>query len=168
VKTGELKDGLIGATSPTEETVTEAALRDCSLPRLPPETLLIAMYGQGQTRGRTGLLACEATTNQACFAILPKPGAFEPRMLQFWFRANYDQLRALTESRGGNQPNLNGVLLRQLEIALPPLTEQPRIASELADSLAAAELLVAKCLEELAAVESLPVALLREAFGSDV
>ena len=81
VKTGELKDGLIGAATPIEETVTDLALRECSLPLLPVGTLLVAMYGQGQTRGRTGLLAREATTNQACFAILPEPRKFSSQFM---------------------------------------------------------------------------------------
>src|SRR5205085_1203822 len=49
VKTGELRDGPICADGTTEETVSSEALRDCSLPLLPPGTLLVAMYGQGQT-----------------------------------------------------------------------------------------------------------------------
>jgi type I restriction enzyme S subunit len=53
VKTGELRDDLIERT---EEHVTEAALRETSLRLLPAGTLLVAMYGQGQTRGRTGCL----------------------------------------------------------------------------------------------------------------
>jgi type I restriction enzyme S subunit len=165
VKTGELRDGFVGDDGSTEESVTEAALRDCSLPLLPPGTLLIAMYGQGKTRGRTGILTREATTNQACFAILPDPDVFDTGFLQLWFRANYLGLRALTENRGGNQPNLNGVLLRELEVPLPDPATQRRLAAELTQRLTAAEGVIARCREELAAIEALPAALLREAFG---
>ena len=165
VKTGELTDGLVGADGPTAETVTDVALRDCSLPRLPIGTLLVAMYGQGQTRGRTGLLACEATTNQACFAILPEPGRFSSGFLQLWFRANYARLRTLTENRGGNQPNLNGVLLRDLKVALPSIRDQQRLAHAISKQLEAAESLVARVRNELATIESLRAVLLRAAFN---
>ena len=121
VKTGELRDDRIVQT---EEFVSEQALQECSLRVLPPETLLIAMYGQGQTRGRTSLLAVPAATNQACFAVLPNLQRFLPRFLQYWFRANYGRLRKETENRGGSQPNLNGVFLRRLSVTLPPLVEQ--------------------------------------------
>lgn len=168
VKTGELRDGFVGDDRSTEESVTEAALRDCSLPLLPPGTLLIAMYGQGKTRGRTGILTREATTNQACFAILPDPDVFDTGFLQLWFRANYHDLRAMTENRGGNQPNLNGVLLRELEIPMPDAPTQRRLAAELTKKLAAAEGVIARCREELAAIEALPAALLRDAFGDTV
>lgn len=164
VKTGELRDGFVGDDGSTEESVTEAALRDCSLPLLPAGTLLIAMYGQGKTRGRTGLLTREATTNQACFAILPRPDVFDTGFVQLWFRANYDRLRALTENRGGNQPNLNGVLLRDVEVPLPLPADQCRIAADLSCRLAEAERLRVTARAELAAIEALPAALLRAAF----
>jgi type I restriction enzyme S subunit len=167
VKTGELQDGPVCADGLTEETVSPEALRDCSLPLLPPGTLLVAMYGQGKTRGRTGLLMREGTTNQACFAILPRPDVFDSGLLQYWFRANYSRLRALTEARGGNQPNLNGVLLRELEVTLPPLPDQRRIAADLAARLAGAERLAEGIRAELAAIEALPAALLREAIGGN-
>ncbi|MFN7431363.1 MAG: restriction endonuclease subunit S, partial [bacterium] len=112
----------------------------------------------------TGLLMREGTTNQACFAILPRPEVFDSGLLQYWFRANYARLRALTEARGGNQPNLNGVLLRELEVTLPPLPDQCRIAADLAARLAGAERLAEGIRAELAAIEALPAALLREAF----
>jgi type I restriction enzyme S subunit len=167
VKTGELKDGLVGANAQTEETVTDLALRECSLPLLPIGTLLVAMYGQGQTRGRTGLLACEATTNQACFAIMPSPPVFSSEFLQFWFRANYGRLRSLTENRGGNQPNLNGVLLRALEVSLPTVVEQRRLAIDLAVRIECSTNLIARCRAEVAAIDALPTAVLRAAFNGD-
>lgn len=132
VKTGELVDGEI---LDTEEHVTESAVIETSLRLLPKGTVLVAMYGQGQTRGRTGLLRCEATTNQACFAILPNE-RFAPEFLQFWFRSSYQRLRVMTEGRGGNQPNLNGQVLREELIPLPPLLEQRRIAARLREQFA--------------------------------
>jgi type I restriction enzyme S subunit len=165
IKTGELHDSLIAEEGIKLETVSEEAMQECSLPLLPPGTLLIAMYGQGKTRGRTGILTRAATTNQACFAIHPSPDLFDTQFLQLWFRANYDRLRALTENRGGNQPNLNGVLLRNLHVPLPPVQEQIRIVEASCSRLAAADRLTTKIREELAAIEALPAALLREAFG---
>lgn len=162
VKTGELKDGVIDTT---EEMVTDLALERCALPRLPVGTLLVAMYGQGQTRGRTGLLACEATTNQACFAILPKPAVFSSEYLQLWFRASYGRLRSMTENRGGNQPNLNGVLLRRLEVPLPPLAVQEQIASTLSARLTGTQSLLGLVRAESSATTAIAPALLRMAFN---
>lgn len=162
VKTGELKDSSIASS---EEYVTDLALKDCSLPLLPVGTLLIAMYGQGQTRGRTGLLAIPATTNQACFAILPNPGEFESRYLQYWFRHSYQRLRRETEGRGGNQPNLNGILLRSLEVPLPPLKDQNAIAARLDQKFSVVNIITEDSNLVKSAIDSFPAALLRQAFS---
>jgi len=161
VKTGELKDGII---TETEEHVSESAMNDTSLKLLPVGTLLIAMYGQGQTRGRTGLLAVPATINQACFAILPNP-QFEPRFIQFWFQYSYQRLRNETEGRGGNQPNLNGLILNRLRVPLPSVAQQESISSSLDSEIAVAKALADAIRTKLAELGKLPAALLRAAFN---
>lgn len=162
IKTGELKDNLIARA---EEHVTDLALRDCSLPLLPEGTLLIAMYGQGQTRGRTGLLAIPATANQACFAILPNPSVFEPRFLQYWFQHSYQRLRRETEGRGGNQPNLNGILLRSLKAPLPSVKAQREIADKLDLKFAASEQILETGRKVKTALDALPGSFLRRALS---
>jgi type I restriction enzyme S subunit len=161
VKTGELRDGFI---SDTEEHVSETALRECSIKILPADTLLIAMYGQGQTRGRTGLLTKPATTNQACFAILPNPDEFDSQYLQLWFRHNYSRLRRETEGRGGNQPNLNGEVLNRQQAPLPPLGEQRDIVKTVTERLIATERVRKRLQDQLDSINKLPAALLRQAF----
>ena len=161
VKTGELLDGDI---VDTEEHVSPTALTRTSLHLLPPKTLLVAMYGQGQTRGRTGRLMCAATTNQACFAILPDESKFDTAYLQCWFRHSYLDLRKATESRGGNQPNLNGIFLRKLEIPFPPLETQHEIAARVALCDKTTKVLVDTLRQQLDKIEATPAALLRTAF----
>jgi len=165
VKTGELRDGVIDDTG---EHVSEVALRETSLRLLPAETLLVAMYGQGQTRGRTGLLARPATTNQACFAVLPQPDQFDTTYLQLWFRCSYWRLRRETEGRGGNQPNLNGDVLRDQLVPFPTLVEQHNIALVLSRRMASADRLRTALSEQLEMINKLPAALLRQAFNGEL
>jgi type I restriction enzyme, S subunit len=110
VKTGEISFDPINST---EEFVSAKAVAECSLPILPAGTVLVAMYGQGRTRGQSALLEIEATVNQACFAILPND-TFEPEYLQLWLRHSYQALRNISDARGGNQSNLNGEILNSL------------------------------------------------------
>lgn len=124
VKTGELLNGEIRNAA---ESITQKGLRETNLSLLPVDTLLIAMYGQGQTRGRTGLLKMPATVNQAALAILPSPSRARPEYLQLWFIAHYGVLRHLSEARSATQPNLNAEIVKSLKIVLPPLVEQQRI-----------------------------------------
>jgi type I restriction enzyme S subunit len=126
VKTGELLDNDIFNT---EEHITKLGLENSAAKLFPKDTILIALYGQGQTRGRTARLMIEATTNQACCAILPKPEIMESRFLQYWLRGLYHEMRE--KYRDGAQPNWNGKMIKEIKIAFPPLPEQRRIVAHL-------------------------------------
>lgn len=99
----------------TQESVSDVALRECSLTIGQPGTVLIAMYGEGKTRGMSAVLGIEATFNQACFAIFPNE-AFDPEYLQLWLMGKYRELRRLADGRGGSQANLNGSILEDLRV----------------------------------------------------
>lgn len=118
VKTTELKEVVINNT---EEYITEEGFNKSSVNLLPKNTILIAMYGQGKTRGMTGKLGIEATTNQACAAILPNS---QENMDFIWYqlRLSYDDLRDM--GRGGSQPNLNSNLIKSYELIFPPMELQ--------------------------------------------
>jgi len=122
VKTTEIKENTILVT---EEYITEEGLRNSNAVLLPKNTILIAMYGQGKTRGRTAKLGIEATTNQACAAILPCK-EHNPDFIWRQLMMQYQTLRDL--GRGGNQPNLNLTLIKQFKIIVPPLSQQNTFA----------------------------------------
>ncbi len=126
IKTGELLDGDIFQA---EEHITEEGLANSAAKLFPLDTVLVALYGQGQTRGRTGRLMIEVATNQACCAILPTPAILDPRFTQYWLRSLYLEMREVV--RDGAQPNWNGQMIKNIEIALPPLLEQKRIVNYL-------------------------------------
>ena len=160
VKTGEVAFAPIAAT---EESISRRALAECSLTLLPPKSVLIAMYGQGKTRGQSALLEIEAATNQACFAILPNE-TWDADFMHHWLMASYDDLRGLSDGRGGNQANLNGGLLNALEIPAPDVDEQRRIVARLSAQLAEADAVAQAASAQLADIERLPQRLLARAF----
>ena len=161
VKTGEVAFAPIART---EETVSRRALAECSLTLLPPGTVLLAMYGQGKTRGQSAILEMAATTNQACFAILPNE-TWEPSFLFHWLMASYHDLRELSEGRGGNQANLNGALLNALEVPAPNRTQQAAIARRAQAGLRDIEVLAAANQAQREELERLPQRLLGLVFG---
>jgi type I restriction enzyme S subunit len=164
VKTGEVAFAPITAT---EEAISRQALAECSLILLPPQTVLIAMYGQGKTRGQSAILQVEATTNQACFAILPND-TWDKDFLHHWLMVSYEDLRSLSDGRGGNQANLNGALLNALEIPAPDIDEQRRLVGRLKAQLAEAAAIHQGAAEQLAEIERLPQRLLAQAFTPPV
>jgi len=124
VKTGEINYRII---VDTEEKITHHGLANSSARIYPKGTLLMAMYGQGITRGRVGLLGIDAATNQACAAIIPKNvEKVNSRYLYFYFQYNYENLRRL--GHGANQKNMNTDLIRAFPILLPNPIEQHSLA----------------------------------------
>jgi type I restriction enzyme S subunit len=127
VKTGEIDYCDIRAT---EERITPAGLANSSAKLFPEGTLLMAMYGQGITRGRVAILGIEAATNQACAAISPRDESrVSSRFLYYFFEYHYENLRKL--GHGANQRNMNAALIRGFPVAYPTSIEQAEIVSAL-------------------------------------
>ncbi|EID70489.1 restriction endonuclease subunit S [Streptococcus pseudopneumoniae] len=142
----------------TEEKITKFALENTSLKLFPVDTILIAMYGQGQTRGRSAILKVESTSNQACGAIFPNK-IDNPVFIWHQLMLRYSELREL--GRGGNQPNLNGQLIKNFELIFPPLALQNEFADFVAQ-VDKSQLAIQKSLEEL---ETLKKSLMQEYFS---
>ena len=120
VLSGETSNPFITATT---QHVTNKALKETSLKLYPPGTLIVAMYGQGKTRGQIAELSIAATTNQACVAIVSKlEDQGHRRYVKLFFQKIYEEIREL--AAGGAQPNLNGGKIKSTLIPLPPLAEQ--------------------------------------------
>ena len=110
----------------TAEHVTQAGLDSSNAKKFPKGTVMLAMNGQGTTRGKAALLGIEAACNQSLAAISGKctDNSFLFQVLQ----SSYDHLRALT---GDGRSGLNLGLIRSLPILLPSLSEQQAIAAVL-------------------------------------
>ncbi|MFS7159307.1 restriction endonuclease subunit S [Serratia proteamaculans] len=114
----------------TAEKVSMRAVKETNVSIYPPGTLIIAMYGQGKTRGQITELRIAAGTNQACAAIqLFESNEFHRRYIKFFFEKSYDDLRS--HAAGGAQPNLNLAKVSNTLIPIPPLAEQIEIAAKI-------------------------------------
>ncbi len=110
----------------TEEFITNKGLASSSAKLFPKETLLMAMYGQGKTRGKVAILGIEASTNQACCAIITNGNLNTDYLFQNLVR-KYNEIRKL--SNDGGQKNLSSGLIKNIQISFPSLLEQTRIAN---------------------------------------
>ncbi len=109
------------------EYITEAGLQNSSAKIFPKDTILMAMYGQGKTRGKVAILGIEAATNQACAAILLKDG-YNTNFVFQNLAGRYDEIREL--SNQGGQENLSGGLIETIPISIPVNPqEQQKIAA---------------------------------------
>ncbi|AIQ33777.1 hypothetical protein R50345_03395 [Paenibacillus sp. FSL R5-0345] len=123
VKTSEISKGYIFSA---QEKISEKAIKETNCKLFPENTILVAMYGQGKTRGQAGILKIEAATNQACAAILPNQGYITEFLFRF-LQMKYEDLRGL--GRGGNQQNLNLSIVKNFEIIFPPIELQTQFAN---------------------------------------
>ena len=121
IKSGELSKDII---TNSEETITEEGLRNSSAKLMPPSTILLAMYGA--TVGAVSILGIPAATNQAICCIQPNAD-INCLYLKAYLKSIKQNL--LAKRVGGAQPNLSQDLIRNLQIPLPPLAEQKRIAA---------------------------------------
>ncbi len=105
-----------GIITHADEFISEAGLKNSAAKLFPRGTVLIAMYGQGKTRGQVALLGIEAATNQACAAILPRK-EIDPNFVFLNLASRYDEIRQLSNS--GGQENLSQGLIRELSFSYP-------------------------------------------------
>lgn len=122
VTSGALNESVV--TQPSG-LITETAVFETSVKVWPMGTVLVAMYGEGRTRGKAAELAIDATCNQACAAIQPDPTVLQPRYLRWFLNSQYHQNRRLAS--GGVQPNLSLGLIKSMCIPVPSLSDQDRI-----------------------------------------
>ena len=108
-----------------DEFVTEAALQECSISLLPANSILIAMIGQGKTRGGVAYLAIDACINQN-FACAVPSDEIDSWYLFYCLNNSYDQLRNF--SQGTNQGSLNCQLLRRFPIPFVDKEQQLSIS----------------------------------------
>ena len=155
VKTTELQNNTIYST---EEHITDEGLSESTAKIVPVDTILIAMYGQGKTRGMTAFLGIEACTNQACACILPTD-AVRMKFLWHYFICQYEDLRNL--AKGSNQANLNAGMIKDYLIPLPSIAEQKQF-EQLVEQSDKSKFAIRQSIEKL---ETLKQALMQKYFG---
>lgn len=125
VKTELLGQYIISETS---EYISQQAFDENSLTLFPANTLSIAMYGEGKTRGNVSIFGMPMTSNQACCNLIIDEQKADYKYVYYALKSNYDNLRNLAS---GVRNNLNADLIKNYEIPLPDLPTQKKIADVL-------------------------------------
>ena len=157
LKTGELQNNLI---TDSDEYITELALKETSVTLFPKNTILVAMYGQGKTRGMTALLAEPCTTNQACAGLTVISPKISVLFLWKCLIGAYNGIREMAQGTG--QPNLNAQLISNFHIPLPPTVEQEEIVTYIDKKIPEIDTLITKKEQFLTELESYKKSLIYE------
>ncbi len=113
LKTGEIANKILVES---EEYISALGMQNSSAKLLPINTVLVAMYGEGKTKGQSGYLRFEATVNQACCAITCENETLAS-FLYYFLRVNQERIASL--ANGGAQPNLSKELIENIKIIEP-------------------------------------------------
>lgn len=160
VTSGALNDEFVREAT---DYVTELALKETNLSVYPKHTLLLAMYGEGKTRGKCSELLIEATTNQAIAAIHFKNHDIRVKpFLKYFLLKNYNDIRML--SSGGVQPNLNLGIVKKTLLPFPAIEEQHQIVEILESKLTVCDKIEETISQSLQQAESLKQSILKKAF----
>jgi len=160
LNSGELNQGIVHTA---EKFITQAGLDNSSAKIVPMDSVLVAMYGA--TAGVVGLLNFSSAINQAICAILPND-VFHPYFLYRFLQTQRDKM--LSKTAGGAQPNISQEIIKSLSIPLPPLDEQRRIVTEIERKFATVERVKTAGMEQLNTINTIPTAILRQAFNVEM
>ncbi|PUE30010.1 hypothetical protein B9Z39_00280 [Limnohabitans sp. JirII-29] len=143
-----------------DEFISDEGLKNSSAKVFPEKTILMAMYGQGKTRGQVAMLGIKAATNQACAAILPRD-EIDPLFVFLNLASRYEELRGLSNS--GGQENLSQGLIQGLQFSYPgDKAEQQRIGS----CLSSLDALITAATRELDVLKTHKKGLMQQLFPS--
>ena len=111
----------------TDKFITSEGYDNSSTKMIPINSVLIALAGQGKTRGTVAINKIELCTNQSIAAIIPNEN-LNYKYLFYYLESKYNYLRALSSSDGG-RGGLNLKLIRSIQIQIPPIMEQEKISN---------------------------------------
>ncbi|MDO9317394.1 MAG: restriction endonuclease subunit S [Gammaproteobacteria bacterium] len=113
-----------------EGRITNEGMNNSNAKLLPINSVMIALNGQGKTRGSVALLRTEATCNQSLVCIIPKePAKLLPEFLYANLHGRYQEIRYLTSDADNDRRGLNMPIIRDIDIPIAPIEEQQRIVS---------------------------------------
>jgi type I restriction enzyme S subunit len=161
VTSGALNDEFVRNAS---DYVTEKAIKETNLSIYPKHTLLVAMYGEGKTRGKCSELLIDACTNQAIAAIYFENHDIRIKpFLKYFLLKNYSDIRKM--AAGGVQPNLNLGIVKSTKFPMPlSWTLQNNIIQEIESRLSVCDKIEESIEQSLQQAEALRQSILKKAF----
>lgn len=145
------------------EYVTDVALHACHLPIVEPGALLVALTGQGKTRGQVTVLRIQATINQHLAYLALDEARFDADFLFWALTGMYAALRMVSDGQGGTKGALTCEDLARFQVPMPSLTVQQEIVSAVSRETAKIDELIAHTHDEIGLLKELRAATIADA-----
>ena len=163
VSSGEVH---FNAISETEERITKRGLEHASTKVHPIGTIMLAMIGEGKTRGQAAILDIPAAHNQNTAAILVSKTPCQPRYIYYFLQLNYENTRRV--GSGNNQKALNKERVRALRFPFASFEEQKLIVSEIESRFSVCDSIEKSVDAALQQAESMRQSILKKAFEGEL
>ncbi|HOW43161.1 MAG TPA: restriction endonuclease subunit S [Candidatus Omnitrophota bacterium] len=163
ISSGEVRNNKISAS---RERITQEGLDNCSSKLFPTGTVLIAMIGEGKTRGQSAILNIEAAINQNIAAVQIAHGRVNPEYLWYWFHYQYENNRSF--GSGSGPQALNCQRVRELPFVFAPKAEQDQIVSKVKSSFSALDGFVERYIKSKSYTDKLEQSILAKAFRGEL
>ena len=147
----------------TRETITQEGLGNAATRLHPSGTVLLAMIGEGKTRGQAAILHVPAAHNQNCASIRVSETAISPEFVFHFLHWRYEETRR--GSQGGNQPALNKELVEAICIPVPPFDEMQLIVDSVEEEVTKIEATLSVLTQQLTRASLLRQSALSVAFS---
>lgn len=111
----------------TDNFITKIGYDSCSTKMIPANTVVMALAGQGKTRGTVAITEIELCTNQSLASIVTNE-TVDDKFLLYYLETQYSNLRAIS-SGDGTRGGLNLNIINEYSVFLASLPEQKKIAA---------------------------------------
>lgn len=152
--------------SDTSEKITQSGFENTSTDLHPIGTVLLAMIGEGKTRGQAAILRVPAAHNQNTAAVRVSEVGLPPEFLYYFLMYQYEQTRRM--GSGNNQKALNKSRVASIQFPLCSELEQMEIADQLAQKLSVLDSFNREIDDALDRVETLRQSILKKAFSGQL
>jgi type I restriction enzyme S subunit len=146
----------------TKEKISQQGLDRSSCKVHPKGTVILAMIGEGKTRGQAAILNTDATHNQNTAAIRVEKSNTNSYLLYYFLVYSYENTRKI--GSGNNQKALNKKIIEKILFPLSPINEQYKIVQEIERRLSVADKIEESITQSLQQAEALRQSILKKAF----
>lgn len=124
MSSGEVHQGRVIRT---EQYITQKGYDNCSTKMVPKHSIVIALAGQGKTRGTVAITEIDLCTNQSLCAIIPNSTVL-PDYLYYHLKGRYMEIRRLAANADG-RGGLNLAIINKIKVIVPPMEKQLEFVS---------------------------------------
>ena len=160
LNSGKINDEIVYEA---DQFITKLAVKQTSVQAVVENDLLIAITGEGQTRGRVAICKTSATINQHLASISLNHEQLNYEYVFYWLTSQYERIRFESEEGGSTKAAITCASIAAYPLPIPPVEEQMKIASFVSQQRARLDKLVERAFDQITLLQERRTALISAA-----